>query len=290
MNLQHFAEEPETENVESETPEVEDFTKYITEDGGLDTDSLISDYENKEKDDDGNNQLETETDPDLSEKGAGDPESHEDETHVNQDETTKPEDEEKKTPDAAFAEMRRRAEQNEAMAKWVQDLATKQGFTDPDQLINEFNKQQLAKEAQEKGVPVDVYERLQQLETENKQKDEVAFQERFNNEVASTKDKYSLNDSQIQETFTFMAQRGFIDEEGRTSIPFEDAYTLANKDTFIEQAKEQAKQDYLKGLEQKQKATTTNPGTGATDAKTSDEIDVSTFDVFNYLKDKDIDY
>ena len=184
--------------LEVNTPETqeEDFSKHLTEDGGLDVESLVEDYkdigaeeeitpngEEKRQED-----TETETVPDNSEKGEGGPASTEEEpeAQLNQD----PEEEtEKRTPDAAFAEMRRRAEQNESLANWVQELATKQGFQDPQQLIEEFNKQQLAKEAQEKGVPLDVYERLQQLELENKTKDDRLFEERFNAEVAETKEK-----------------------------------------------------------------------------------------------------
>src|SRR5699024_1944385 len=168
---------------------------------------------------------------------------------------------EKRTPDQAFAEMRRRAEQSEPLAKWVSDLAAKQGFEDPQQLIDAFEQQRLAKEAEAKGVPVDVYQRLHQLEKENKEKDEQAFSQKFNHEVEQAKQKYDLDDNQLNEVFRFMGQRGFIDENGKTTLPFEDAYILANKDNMIENAKEQAKQDYLEQLKQKQSAATPHAGT-----------------------------
>ena len=298
MDLQFFADG------EVEAPE-EDFSKYITEDGGLDVDSLVNDYKDSEIHDE--NHQEFVDDADNSEKGQGgpdvsheegsdvpdvdeepeeseEPEEPEDETHVNQDKPTK------KTPDAAFAELRRRAEANEKLANWVAELAKKQGFSDPEQLIEAFNRQQLAKEAQEKGVPVDVYERLQKLEEENRMKDEQMFRERFNMEVAAAKEKYNLTDDQITDTFRFMAQRGYIDENGRAIIPFEDAYTLANKDTFITQAKEQAKQEYLKELEQKQKQTAPDPKTGAADANHGDDIDLSTEAIFATLEQHGIDW
>lgn len=309
MDLQHFAEGEEgSESADIETGadetsyEDEDFSKYISSDGNLDIDSLVTDYSNNETDHEKHQENTGETtgdesETDNSEKGEGGPTSHEDdpagdetqepETHVNKDEQGESE---KRTPDAAFAEMRRRAEQNEKFANWVQDLAKKQGFSDPEQLIEAFNRQQLAKEAEAKGVPVDVYERLHQLEQENRQKDELMFQERFNQEVADTQKKYNLSDEQINDTFKFMAQRGFIDENGRTNIPFEDAYTLANKDTFIEQAKEQAKQEYLKGLEKKQKGAAPNPKTAATDANNGDDIDLSTENIFATLDKLDIDW
>lgn len=280
MDLQHFADG------EGE----EDFSQYITDDGGLDVDSLMSDY--KESDDGDLGDFEAETDTEFSEEGEGDPESHGDEGHVNENLEEEPYQEpEKRTPDAAFAEMRRRAEQNEKFANWVQELATRQGFSDPDQLIEAFNKQQLAREAQAQGVPVDVYERLNHLETENKQKEEQMFQERFNNEVEAAKNKYNLSDEQLNETFKFMAQRGFIDVDGRTSIPFEDAYTLANKDTFIAEAKESARQEYLKEQEKKQRGSAPNPKTNATDGVLDDaDIDLSTEGIFAALKEMDIDY
>lgn len=281
VNIRQFDEESQEE----------DFSKYIGQDGELDIDSLVNDYKEPETNPD-NDKLDTnddksqdefseqtETETETSEKVEGDPAS----------ETSEPEEKEKRTPDQAFAEMRRQVEQYAPVAKWVEDLAKQQGFSDPQELINAYQKQQLAKEAEAKGVPVDVYERLHTLEQENKQKDELMFREKFNAEVQATKEKYTLNDDQITEVFRFMGQRGYIDENGKATIPFEDAYTLANRDTLIQQAEERARQQYLEEKQKLQQQATPNAGTHSKDAKTTadDMLDINPLDM---LKKMGIDY
>lgn len=282
VNLRQFdEEEPET----SEEPEQqeEDFSKYIGEGGELDVDSLINDYK----------ETENEPEPEVNdhENEEGDPENDEsDPEPEKEDESEEEKPVEKNTPEQAFAELRRKAEQYEPLANWVQELAAKQGFKDPQELIEAYQKQQIAKEAQQKGVPVEIYERLNQLESENKQKEEQMFRERFNNEVATVKEKYNLNDDQITEVFRFMGQNGYVDENGRSIIPFEDAYTLANRDTLIKDAEERGRQAYLEEKQKQQTQATPNAGTNAEDKKSEGEIDLSSENVFDTLEKMGIEW
>lgn len=288
VNIRQF-EEQEPVN---ETPE-EDFSKYIKGDS-LDVEGLIRDFA---EDTSPSNapKIEDEQEPNVEEpEQPEEPENPNDETSEPEEVTENQEPTEqkpqKRTPDQAFAEMRRRVEQYEPLAKWVEELAKRQGFQSPQQLIDEFNKQQLAKEAQEKGVPVDIYERLQRLEQENKQKDEMMFQERFNAEVEATRQKHKLTDEQITETLQFMAQRGYVDENGRPFISFEDAYMLANKDTLIKQAEERAKQELLEEKQRKQQQANPDVGTHASDKQGTSDLDYSSEGIFKTLEKYGIEW
>lgn len=270
----------------------EDFSQYIGEGGELDVDSLVNDYNKSQESEtpdvpDNENQEETTpepeepTEPEDTEEVEGDPKS-------DKPDETKQDEPEKRTPDQAFAEMRRKAETNEKFAKWVQKLAEKQGFQSPDALIEEFEKQQLAKEAEAKGIPVDVYERLSQLEKENAKKDEQMFRATFNQQVENTKEKYNLNEDQVTEVFRYMGQNKYIDPQtGKTSISFEDAYTLANRDTLIKEAEERGRQAYLEQQKQKQSQATPNAGSSSQD-KGAGELDFSEDAILKNLEKMEI--
>lgn len=278
VNIKQFNDEP----------------NFVDEHGGLDVEGIINAYNNQDQSDDFENNsdeneeietTETETETEIESNPEG-----EEQQELGDEGEPEPEPEpepEKRTPDQAFAEMRRKLEATEPIAQWVQQLAEQQGFKDPQELIDAYEQQRLAREAEEKGIPVDVYQRLAKLEEENRLKDEAMFAERFNREVETTKDKYNLSDEQINEVFQFMGQNGYIDEKGRTSIAFEDAYILANRDTLIQQAEERGRQAYLEEKRKKQTQATPVVGTHAKD-KNGDDLDYSTEGIFKTFEEHGI--
>lgn len=278
VNIKQFNDEP----------------NFVDEHGGLDVEGIINAYNNQDQSDDFENNsdeneeietTETETETEIESNPEG-----EEQQELGDEGEPEPEPEpkpDKRTPDQAFAEMRRKLEATEPIAQWVQQLAEQQGFKDPQELIDAYEQQRLAREAEEKGIPVDVYQRLAKLEEENRLKDEAMFAERFNREVETTKDKYNLSDEQINEVFQFMGQNGYIDEKGRTSIAFEDAYILANRDTLIQQAEERGRQAYLEEKRKKQTQATPVVGTHAKD-KDGDDLDYSTESIFKTFEEHGI--
>lgn len=280
VNIKQFNDEP----------------NFVDEHGGLDVEGIINAYNNQDQSDDFENnsdeneeiettETETETETEIETDSEG-----EEQQELGDEGEPEPEPEpkpDKRTPDQAFAEMRRKLEATEPIAQWVQQLAEQQGFKDPQELIDAYEQQRLAREAEEKGIPVDVYQRLAKLEEENRLKDEAMFAERFNREVETTKDKYNLTDEQINEVFKFMGQNGYIDEKGRTSIAFEDAYILANRDTLIQQAEERGRQAYLEEKRKKQTQATPVVGTHAKD-KNGDDLDYSTEGIFKTFEEHGI--
>ena len=274
-------------NIRQFNEEEEDFSKYLSDDGGLDVESLINDYSPTEETEPEEPE-EVEGDPSVSESTTGDTEPEEEQGEDHTEETTEEDETEKRTPDQAFAEMRRQVEQNEPLAKWVRDLAAQQGFQDPQELIDAFQEQKLAKEAEAQGVPVDVYKRLHDLEQQNRQKDEEVFATKFNQEVDATKHKHNLDDAQINDVLKYMGQNGYISQDGKTKISFEDAYILANKDSMIQQAEERGRNSYLKTKKKQQQESTPNVGTHAQD-KDSTGLDYSEDAILKHLESLDID-
>jgi len=269
----------------------EDFSSFIV-DGEVDTAGIIERYGSENEDnsldsdnsDDSSNTETNENSEELDDSLDNENETEdENETETeNENETEK----QKRTPDEAFAEMRRQLEANEPLAKWVQDLATQQGFKDPQELITEYEKQQIAREAEEKGVPVDVYQRLHYLEQENKTQRDKAIESQFNAEVVATKSKHNLSEEQLTKVFDFMNEHGY----GAGSIPFEHAYMLANSETLIKDAEERGRQQYLEEKQKLQKQATPNIKTHAKDTSGQNELDMSTEAIFAKLDEFDIDY
>lgn len=259
----------------------EESPSFITESGDLDVESILNTYQQEQEQEQvPEDEVEDEVEVVDEEQETVEEEIEPEET----DDLPKNQGDEKRTADQAFAEMRRKVEANEPLAQWVQDLAIQQGFQDPKELIEAYEQQRLAKEAEAEGVPVDVYQRLHQLEQENKLKTEETKNIQFNHEVEQTKSKYNLSDEQLSEVFKFMGQRGY--DAG--DIPFEDAYVLANRDTLIKDAEERGRQAYLEEQQQKQQQATPIIGTNANDKQGTDELDMSKESIFNTFKEMGI--
>lgn len=264
---------------------------YISEDGTLDIDQIMSDYEASQQQETDDQVLEQEPEQDLDEgQEELDPEdivpSGEEEQQILTTQEQDQEKNQKRTPDQAFAEMRRKIEQYEPLAQWVQDLAVQQGYQDPTELMKAYEDYKMEQEAKSQGIPVDVYKRLHELETENKRAKEEALATKFNSEVEKTIQKYNLNDDQLQQVFEYMARNGY----NAGDIPFEDAYILANKDRLIQEAEERGKQKYLESLQKKQKQATPNIKGSPTDTPKGDtDLDYSKEGIFKMFKELDID-
>lgn len=274
----------------------DDFSQFVV-DGELDTDAIINMYNSESEENNNEIDLENESENNESESEDGEegsensddledlPEGKSNENNENSEQLDDSLDNKKRTPDEAFADMRRQLEANEPLAKWVQELATQQGFSDPQELIDEFNKQKIAREAEEQGVPVDVYQRLHYLEQENKTQRDKAIEAQFHAEVEATKNKHGLTEEQLTPVFDFMNQHGY----GAGSIPFEHAYLLANSENLIKDAEERGRQEYLEQKQRKQRQATPVVKTHATDTTSTDELDMSQEAIFAKFKEFDID-
>lgn len=177
-----------------------------------------------------------------------------------------PNDPEEDKRNRAFADLRRQAQENEKYAKFVQQIADQNGLK-PEDVMQRFEEQRLAKEAEEQNVPVDVLKRLNELETQNQQLSESRLAERFDSQVNSVRDKYQASDQELQETFKYMADNGL--DPRQSNVSFEAAYKMAHMDSIIEKQVQASRQ---KDLEEKQKRQSSSALPGGNSVSQSDEI------------------
>lgn len=178
------------------------------------------------------------------------------------------EDEQKRN--AAFAELRRERDQFKQQQEWIKQLAAESGLS-VEQLKERYEEQQLAKQAEEKGVPVDVLKRLTSLENENKTMKEQTQAERLNAEIVATLEKYESDQDGFDRTVQYTVEHGIANLVSDGIIPFEQAFRLAHMDDMLEEAKQKAVQDNLAQKKKRQQEATPPVGNGV--IPSGDDID-----------------
>lgn len=174
--------------------------------------------------------------------------------------------------DAAFAEMRRERDRLAAEAAFIRKFAEDNGMT-VEELQAQYENQRLEKEAEAKGVPVEVMKRLNSLEQETSQAKAEAQAARFNAEVQATLTKYSGTQDDFNNVIQYVQQNGMTESLRNGTVSFEAAYKLANMDTMIEKAKRDAVQSDLATRKKRQQEAPIVAGNLNIAAVTEDDID-----------------
>ena len=236
------------EGYEIEEPEVEDETV-------LDDEEVVDEQEeeNVEEEQDEEQHQETETNPDFQND----------------------------KQNQAFAELRRKAQENEKYAALVQRMAEQAG-TDPDEIVKRFEERALELEAQNQGVPVEVVQRLKTLEEENKTVKEAAIAEKLDKQIQQTIKEYGATDDEIKATFEEMFRSG-VDPRTNPNADFEKFYKAAHLDKILEQKVNEAKQTSLSQKKKRQSQAAIPNGTGTSQQGSSDIDDLVKQDVNSIL-------
>lgn len=185
-------------------------------------------------------------------------------------------DEDTQKRNRAFADMRKKAEENQKYADFINQLAEQNGVA-PQEIIERFEQRKLEQEAEKQNVPVDVLKRLKTLEEENRQVKESSFVEKFNAEVESVISQHGLRDEDVQQVFSYMHEKGLV-VDGKPTIPFEDAYFLANRPNIIQREVEKSRQQELA---EKRKRQTSSAIPSGNSVSPNDDIDA---EVDAYIK------
>lgn len=164
--------------------------------------------------------------------------------------------------DAAFAQLRRERDEAAKQAAFLQKIAEDNGMTVED-VIARYEQAQLEAESEEKNVPVDVLQRLKQLEYENELMKQQTFSERFNAQVESTMKKYNASEDDIKATFEYAAQNGLTEVLKAGGTSFEAVYKMAHMDSMIEKQVQAALQDSMSKKKKRQQEAPLKHGTGA---------------------------
>ncbi|MER2006286.1 MAG: hypothetical protein ABS939_02440 [Psychrobacillus sp.] len=173
---------------------------------------------------------------------------------------------------AAFAQLRRERDEAAKQAEFIRKLAEENGMTVED-LQKQYEESRLQKESEQKGVPVDVLQRLQQLENENSQVKSQMQAKMFNEQVTSTLQKYNGSDENFNNTIKYAQENGLFEAMKVGAVSFEAAYKLAHMDSMLEDAKKSAVQEDLSKRKQRQQEAPLANGAGATpDDPTLDDL------------------
>src|SRR6185312_8779353 len=133
-------------------------------------------------------------------------------------ETPVPTEEEKRN--AAFAELRRKADEGEKFRGFVEQLATA-GGTSPEEIMQRFQERQLEEQATEQNVPVEFLKRLQTLELENATNKQQSIAQKFNTDVEALLGEGAA-DEDIRHALEHAAKAGIDIRQG--TVDFKEVY------------------------------------------------------------------
>ena len=181
----------------------------------------------------------------------------------------------------AFAELRRERDRLAKDAEFIQKIADQNGIS-VEQLRAQYEEDLIAKEAEAKGVPVDVIKRLNTLEQENLAVKQQAQAAQFNAQVEATMAKYNGTQEDFNNVAKYAQENGLKDAMLSGAVTFEAVYKLANLDTMLESAKKSAVQEDLATRKKRQQeAPVATTGASAPVISQEEELDA--------LVDKDVE-
>lgn len=233
--------------------------KYEAEQAALESEEVETDEDEVLDIEDDNPEIpeEVEDEEETNPEGAGDP-SLKDPV---EDLGTQSEEQKRNT---AFAQLRRERDEAKKFADWISQVAEQNGTT-PEEMMQRYEQASLQKQAEEKGVPVELLQRMQVLEEENAAIKNQTFAERFNSNVAQTIEKYGATEDEVEKTFQYIQEKGFIDDVKSGKFSFEELHKLAHLDTLVEKKSTEAVQKNLSSKKKRQQEAQLPNGSGATD-------------------------
>ena len=178
----------------------------------------------------------------------------------------------------AFKKLREEKQKLEQSDKFLADLASQYGLT-KEELVEKFNNDRVKKEAQKQGIPLEQFQKMQQLEQEVQTIKQRYSQETFNYEADRLVQKYNIPANQIESLFQQIGGLG-IDVLSNPKL-LEVAYKALNYDVALQKGR-QAQLEETK----KRRETTASPslGTKGTNVDTSSADMDAEIDAF--LKEK----
>lgn len=149
----------------------------------------------------------------------------------------------------AFKQMRQEVENykataqaNEAYANVIKEIAKANGIT-PDELVKSYNDKKNKEAADKAGIPVETYNKINELQAEVEALRNKPIEEKFNSQIETLINKHKLNNDDVMKFFNDAAENGF----DLTKVKdVEKVYEFLNVDKVINK-KEQER------LEQKEK-------------------------------------
>jgi hypothetical protein len=118
------------------------------------------------------------------------------------------------------AELKKKLDEVSKYSSEFEELARNLGFNDAGQLVNEYKKQKIVKEAESRNIDPKLYQQMKSLETEveqmKREKEESRKQQglsKFNNALESVAREYSLSSEERDQILDSMGQDGYTMED-----------------------------------------------------------------------------
>ena len=182
-------------------------------------------------------------------------------TEETETEVPNPNDPAEEKRNAAFAKLRREADENKRYADFINRLAEESGVK-PEEILARYEEKKLADQAQKQNVPVEVLKRQNATETELTQLKERLAAERLDNQIKTVEGKYGADEAAVRSTFEYMFAAGI---DPRTSeVDFEKFYRAANLDSIIQKEVENARQKDLEDKKKRQESASIANGSSVT--------------------------
>jgi hypothetical protein len=257
---QEFADQNTTEEDSVDTQE-----DTQEQDEQLDTEeSTEEDQEDLSNDEDSDEEV----DEDLEDDSTEEDEIEED---VTEEDETNPELDTLKTENT---DLQKQLQELDKYSSIFDEIAKQNGVS-KDELLQQYERSKLEKEAQAQNVPVEYLEKQRQMEQELTQLKEGQQREAFNNQVNEVVDKYNLSDSDVRDTMKFAYANG-IDVLG-SKVNFEALYKAANFDTLLEKQVKESRQQELANKQKRMKQSSVTHGGSSNDAGPSVDDEVAEF-------------
>lgn len=190
------------------------------------------------------------------------------EEEVEEEEELNPNAPDEQKRNQAFAQLRRERDEAKKFQSFMETLAEQNGIT-VEQMMANYENAKLQKEADEKGVPVDLLHRMKALEEENAAIKNQTFAERFNSDVEKTIEKYGATEDEVEATFQYIQQEGLVEAVKSGKYSFETLHKLAHIDTLVEKKSTEAVQKNLSNKKKRQKEAPLPNGSSSVDIEDS---------------------
>jgi hypothetical protein len=163
----------------------------------------------------------------------------------------------------AFKKLREEKEKLAESDKFLAELASNYGLS-KEELVAKIREDQIAKQAKEKGIPVEQFQKMQQLEQEVATIKQRYLTETFNIEAERLVNKYNIPPAEVQQVFEKIGATG-LDVLNNPKL-LEVAYKAINYDVALQKGRQKQLEE-----SKKRRETSVSPslGTKGTNVDTS---------------------
>lgn len=174
----------------------------------------------------------------------------------------------------AFKKLREEKERLEQSDVFLQELAAQYGIS-KEELITKFKEDRMKKQAEQQGIPLEQFKRMQELENEVKTIKQKYQQEAFNYEAERLVQKYNIPANQIEEVFGKIGALG-LDVMSNPKL-LEVAYKALNYEVALQKGRQAQLEETKKRRETSASPSLGTKGTNVDTSQTDMDAEIDAF-------------